>query len=130
VDRDIEAERADHYGLVFDMPHGELCGLWGGGLTPDVLASLRHLIMKAVRWTTRHPTGSTWLNWLQELGFREAYPTARPAPRARALFERLPQEERPSDMAGVDALLRPVVQRSLQEPPTTGVDEAPILTLK
>ena len=130
VDRDIDAERADHYGLVFDMPHSKLCGLWGGGLTPEVLAGVQFYISRAVHWTTRHPSCGTWLNWMQDVGFRECRPTAHPAPRARALFERIPSDERPSDVSGVDAVLRPVVQRSLKEPPVTETAEAPVVVFK
>jgi SAM-dependent methyltransferase len=130
VDRDIDAERADRYGLVFDMPHAELCGLWGGGLTPAVLANVQFTITRAVHWQTRHPACGTWLRWLQEIGFRASRPTARAAPRARALFERIPPEERPGDLAGVDALLRPVVRRALEEPAVVEPAEAPVVAFK
>jgi hypothetical protein len=53
-------------------------------------------------------------SWLEEIGFQAVIPSHSGADFAGGLFEQLSQRDRPKDMDGVDALLRPLVQMVVQ----------------
>jgi hypothetical protein len=75
-----------------------------------------------------HPSGRTLAAWMREIGFCEVQPTHGGAWFAGRLFEHLPVGSRPTDLGGVDALLRPLVEVVVQmaapvdaDPPITAV---------
>jgi SAM-dependent methyltransferase len=80
------------------------------GLTPDVLRDLCKNLVDAELCITNHPSCHTLVGWLKEIGFSSILPTYNGGWFARRLFKRIPEEERPKDLAGVDALLRPIVE--------------------
>lgn len=127
LDRDADAETVRHMALAFDMPKAHLVGLFAlegsrpafAGLTPQVLGRLREHLVEAAGWTTRHPSCRTWLALLEEAGFSSARATWDGGRLAGELFDRLPQAERPADMAAVDELLRPMIEPvvAMEAPP-------------
>jgi hypothetical protein len=61
-----------------------------------------------------HPSGKTMLSLLSNVGFREIIPSHSGADLAGRLFDELPKEQRPTDMEGVDALVKPLVKIGVQ----------------
>jgi SAM-dependent methyltransferase len=116
--RDIAGERVQQYNLTFAMPAGELTE-WlasaDGTLSFDVvtapaLEQVRGSITDARVLTTLHPSGATLCEWLHEVGFGQVKPTHDGIAFAARCFDQLSEAERPADMPGVDALLRPLVK--------------------
>lgn len=116
-DRDIAGERASQVALVFAMPRARLVGALSGGegslsyddITPEKLAALRDTIVDAGIAVTQHPGGQTWQRWMTELGFRQVHATHSGIDIAGRLFDQLAPEQRPADLAAIDAYLRPIV---------------------
>jgi SAM-dependent methyltransferase len=98
---------ADEVRAVFDR-HGQSVEL--AGLSSEVLEELAPHVVKAVEFTTRHPTAKVWLDWMREIGFRKAKPTYDGGWFAGRLFDRLDKSDIPKTMAEVDAYLKPLVE--------------------
>jgi len=117
-DRDIENERARQYGLTFAMSCEEVTeslAADGRSLSVDMvtipfLEKVRSTIIDVRLCSLTHPSASTFVSWLRDIGFRHVIPSHSGAWFAGQLFDRLPEDRRPSDMKGVDELLRPVVK--------------------
>lgn len=79
----------------------------------------RPALTDAACWTLTHPGCRTWLRWMREAGFAHATPTHSGGRAARLAFDALPPAARPGDLAGVDAVLRPLVAVAvaLEAPP-------------
>lgn len=116
--RSIERERARMARLKLGMPAEEAARLllaqegvvaWDA-LTRPLLENLAASVIEARTCTLTHPSGATYTRWLAEIGFRQVQPTHNGGGAAVLLFNALPPERRPSDLAGIDALLRPLVQ--------------------
>ena len=127
-DRYPDQEVVDNYGLTFDLSRGEVQRIIapdGGGasyasLTPQVLRTLVEKLACAAIWTTRHPSCSTWLQWLEEIGFSSATPTYGGGWFAKRLFDRLDPSRRPAEIQAVDQMLRPLVEVAVtMEAPST-----------
>jgi len=122
-DRHIDRERVVQYALAYDLAGEALRAmLWAGArpsfstLSTNALeASLPHLVEARV-CTTIQPTGNTWVAWLHEAGFRRVRGTVGGGEAARLLYDRLSPAQRPTDLAGVDALIRPTVAAALPRP--------------
>jgi len=133
-DRHIDRERVRQYGVTFAMSGEELTGRLPGegkdlsftALTPAGLDRLRPTIVDARVCTTIHPSGRTCASWLSEIGFRQVLPTHSGARFAGGLFDRIPKEHRPTEMQGVDALVRPAVEVAVQMPAPWDID--PMIT--
>lgn len=132
-DRRIDEDRVVQYALAYALP-GEVLRemLWAGadpsfaGLEEAALeASLPHLAEARV-CTTVHPPGPTWVGWLQNAGFHRVRGSAGGGEAARGLFDRTPPAERPADLAGVDAVVRPTVVAALRR--TRPAHRDPLLT--
>jgi SAM-dependent methyltransferase len=117
-DRHIDQEVANMVQLAFSRPVQEIEAVlspqgeslsWEQ-LDQPALETLRPLVSDARHCTLTHPSGATLLDWMQAIGFREARPTHSGAWFAGQLFEQLSAGSRPTDLAGVDALLRPLVK--------------------
>jgi len=127
MDRRIDAEYVQQYGFLFDLSRAELQTLLApvgeqlscAALTPTVLATLRAHTLQSVTWKTQHPSCRIWLRWLLEAGFQAARPTHEGGLLARRLYARLPEAQRPSDLAAADGLLKPLVEVvvALEAPP-------------
>lgn len=133
IDRRPAEERALQITLVLKATVAEIRGILGGPeperLTGEVLTQLKPLVADAMTYELRHPSTRTWLAWLEEAGFASAVATPYGADLAGELFGSLPEAERPGDLAGVDALLQPlVVERTVQPAPVDG--EFPITAAK
>jgi SAM-dependent methyltransferase len=119
--RDIEAETADMIRLIVNRPLEEMQKQFPGDgaelyaqLTPAALEPLRPWVIEARRCTLRHPSGKTYATWMREIGFGEVQSTHSGIWFAMQMFKQLPEAERPQDMAGVDALLRPLIRIVVQ----------------
>jgi len=74
----------------------------------------------------RHPSGTTLAAWLAEAGFRRVMPTRCGIDIAGDLYEKLPEKDRPRDLAGLDRLLRPLVESAVET--AAAHDENPPIT--
>jgi hypothetical protein len=117
-DRYIDQERVEQYGLTFSMTKQELSAhfsLEGSALsfeaiTVPLLEDARPAITDAKVCHLNHPSGKTMVSWLEEIGFQAVIPSHSGADFAGQLFEQLRERDRPKDVHGVDALLRPLVR--------------------
>lgn len=116
--RDIDGERVEHYGLTLSIPHEKAQAILSPGgkditqdtLTIERLQELHPSITQTLKLTLRHPSASTWLKWLDEIGFRSVQTTHCGAAFAWLLYDALPRAQHPQTIAALDALLRPGVQ--------------------
>jgi SAM-dependent methyltransferase len=116
--RDVANERVQQYSLTFAMPAGELttrlAGMDGSlsfdAVTVPALEKIRDSVTSARVLTTLHPSGERLAEWLHEIGFSQVKPTHNGIAFAACCFDPLSDAERPADMSGVDALLRPLVK--------------------
>ncbi|UCD95413.1 MAG: hypothetical protein JSU69_05020, partial [Candidatus Zixiibacteriota bacterium] len=79
-------------------------------ITEPLLERLKPSISDARVCVLPHPSGKTFVSWLKEAGFSKVLPTHSGGLFAASLFDRMPQEEHPKDITGVDNLLRPLVK--------------------
>jgi 2-polyprenyl-3-methyl-5-hydroxy-6-metoxy-1,4-benzoquinol methylase len=134
LNRDIPGERVCQYGLTFAMPGqaltkalaGETSALSLDVVTVQGLEALRSAIVDVRVCTTIHPSGPTLASWLREIGFRAILPSHSGARFAGEMFDGLAEQERPADMAGVDALLEPIVRAVVSMPAPIKTD--PMIT--
>ncbi len=132
--RDLAAEQAVQYGLTFEIPLEALEGqLAASGrrpamadITATALEKMQPVLLDARMCTTVHPSGRTLVAWLAKIGFREVLPTHSGAWFAGELFEQLPAAHRPTDLAGVDALLQPIIKAVIKMP--APLDDDPLIT--
>jgi len=121
-DRHIEEEYARMVRLALAMGREEARQLFSGeaghlafeDVTVSVLQRLCPSIVEAQVCVLTHPSGRTLAAWMCEIGFREVQPTHSGAWFAGQLFDRLPAENRPASLDGVDAVLRPLVEVVVQ----------------
>jgi hypothetical protein len=122
-DRHIEDETADMFRLVLSRPieaaRASLLAsgrsLWGV-LSPAALEGLRPWVVEVRQCTLTHPSGPTYIRWLHEVGFSAVYPTHSGIWFAGQLFDQLAAADHPTDLPGVDALLRPLIDIVIQMP--------------
>ena len=133
-DRHIDREQVRQYRVMVAMSREELArslsaegrDLPFSALTAAALDKLRPAIVDARVCTTIHPSGQTLASWLGEIGFGHVLPTHSGARFARRLFDRYPEDRRPTDMQGVDAVLRSAVEVVVQMPAPWDID--PMIT--
>lgn len=119
-DRDIEREVARMARLTLDLPAEQVAeqlppgghATWDGAIRA-LAGPLRSHLAEVRLCTLRHPSGRTLLGWLARAGFREAHPTRSGADAAGELYDATPPTDRPADLAGLDALVRPVAARAV-----------------
>jgi len=117
-DRHIDRERVRQYGLTLAMSGQEVIehfatdghSLSFDMITIPLLERARSAIIDARFCSLTHPSGPTLASWLKEIGFREVIPSHSGAWFAGRLFDQLSEEQRPKDIEGVDAILRPVIK--------------------
>jgi len=115
-EREVAREYVNHYLLVFDLPPEAVReDLAARPESPaEVLGDLRRHLTEAATWRTRHPSCRGWLRWLREAGFSSAEATYDGGWFAERLFDRLPEDRRPREMAVVDEMLRPLVEVAVE----------------
>ncbi len=135
-DRDIPRETARMYCLVISLSADEVLRVLEQPEPPIALAAIKERHMNALtphvtvarRCELMHPTGTTLVKWLEDAGFSTVLPTQSGIEAARSLYERLPDEEMPGNLAELDRLLRPLVGKAVEiaapgsvNPPITAV---------
>jgi len=122
-DRHIAEEYAQMIRLSFTFPQQEAARLfltqqkpatWNDDETIPLLDSLRPRISEARRCTLSHPSGETLVRWMKESRFQSVLATHSGDWFAGQLYNQFNEAVRPGDMAGVDALLRPLVKIVVQ----------------
>lgn len=116
-DRDIDGERVRQYGLTLAAPHGEVISATGmdtdslsfEAITVPMLKTLQGTVTDTKVCRLTHASGRTMAGWLREVGFESVRPSHSGALFAAGLFDRIPVTERPDEMAGLDAFLRPLI---------------------
>ena len=73
-----------------------------------------------------HPSGETFVSWLNDIGFREVIPSHSGAEFAGQLFDRLPEKHHPKDIKALDTMLQPLVRIVIQMAAPLSVD--PMIT--
>ena len=118
-DRHVDQECVTQYALTFNLPAAALYRAFGvqgrhelryESVTLSQMAQLRSALADARVCQTSHPSGKTIAAWLREIGFTQVLPTHDGSTAAGMLFDVLSEPSRPHDLAGVDAVLHPVVQ--------------------
>ncbi|MBN1933608.1 MAG: class I SAM-dependent methyltransferase [Anaerolineae bacterium] len=120
--RNVGGERVNHYGLTLAMPQEKARIVLtpdGKDITQDTLTverleQLRPSIAQASKLTLRHPSASTWLKWLDEIGFGSAQTTHCGAAFAWLLYDALSPERHPTSIDALDDLLRTGAQVATQ----------------
>ncbi|MFN2114318.1 MAG: class I SAM-dependent methyltransferase [Anaerolineae bacterium] len=142
-DRDVDGETVRQLALTYRLPRAQVAaelredrGIGQGphvdadpspaDLTPDDLARLAPACSGARVCVTTHPSGATLQGWLIDAGFSEVRPTESGAEAAGRLYDALDESERPLDLDGVDALVRPVAELACERPVPINLD--PMLT--
>ncbi|MCK4403572.1 MAG: hypothetical protein KAW02_00655 [candidate division Zixibacteria bacterium] len=77
-------------------------------ITALFLEKIRLAVIDVRICSLTHPSGKTVVSWLNDIGFREVIPSHSGAELAGQLFDQLSEEQRPKDIKGVDAMLRPL----------------------
>jgi SAM-dependent methyltransferase len=122
-DRQIDRERARMVRLEVDRSLEEVTELVSRNGKPSwdlvqeaLLNTLRGCVRDAGLCILHHPSGATFLRWLRDAGFRRAEATCSGSGIAGELFDATPPQDRPVDMHGVDALIRPPIGRAVRTP--------------
>lgn len=121
-DRHLDEESVTEYGITFAMSHRDIAHLFSEKdrpisfdmITVPLLKKARPHIQDARMCVLPHPSGKTMASFLRNVGFREIIPSHSGADLAGRLFDELPKEQRPTDMEGVDAAIRPLVKIGVQ----------------
>jgi SAM-dependent methyltransferase len=117
-DRDIEHECVRQYGLTYAVSQKNLVKLLDASersltfdsLTIQRLEALSYRLLDARVCRTTHPSGQTLATWPLDIGFSEVYPTHSGSTSAGMLFDSIPKKRHPSDLQGVDELVRPLAE--------------------
>jgi len=133
-DRDIDGERARQYSLTFGMSGQEATELFAADedppsfdmITIPLLEKGRSAITDVRFCSLTHPSGQTLVSWLRNIGFSQVLPSHSGAWFAGELFDQLGQAHRPTDIEGVDHVVRPVVKIVVQMAAPTNMD--PMIT--
>lgn len=133
-DRDIGGETAYQYSITIALPLEDARTQLGlnkdtlqpGNVGDNGLASIRDSMSDPRKCTLRHPSAKTYVRMLTRIGFREILPTQSGSDTAGQTFDKLAADQRPGDMAGVDALLRPLIDVATKLPSPASAD--PMLT--
>jgi SAM-dependent methyltransferase len=121
-DRHVDKESVTEYGITFAMSHRDITQLFSEQdrpisfemITVPLLEKAGPHIQDARICTLPHPCGKTMASFLENVGFREIIPSHSGADLAGRLFDELPKEQRPTDLEGVDAAIRPLVKIGVQ----------------
>jgi len=117
-DRHIAEENAVMYRLWLAVPVDQATRIlpmdgeqvhWAA-VEVSLLEKIRPQITHAQCCRLTHPSSTTFIHWMKEIGFREAQATHSGGGFAWQYFEHLPEKERPKDMESIDRLLQPLVQ--------------------
>ncbi len=133
-DRHIEEEFVRWYGITLSMSDAEVAKLFSSEgdsipfnkVTIAALGQARRSVTEARVCTLTHPSGTTLVSWLKEIGFREVLPSHAGRRFASELFDRIAEEHRPKTLESLDELLRPLVEIVIQMP--SPVDRDPMMT--
>jgi len=114
--RSIEREQARMAKLKLGLPVEEASRLLSAqegvvpwdALTRPLVEQMAGSVIEARTCILTHPSGATFTRWLAEVGFCQVQPTHNGGVAAGLLFDALPPERRPRDLAGIDALLQPL----------------------
>ncbi|HWI64017.1 MAG TPA: GNAT family N-acetyltransferase [Symbiobacteriaceae bacterium] len=104
ADRHLAEETVDYYSLILNAPLEEAKA---AARVPELL---KPLVREAMTYSLSLPGCRTWTAWLREAGFSTVSPTHDGGRYGAELFDRLAPAERPADLAGVEALLRPGIR--------------------
>ncbi len=137
-DRHIEEEFAKMVRLKLAMPAAEVVRIlsedaknlsWQKVSIP-LLESLRSRLLEARACRLTHPSGGTFVRWMQEAGFHTVRATHDGAWFAGKLFDQIPAEALPRTMQAVDDLLRPLVKVvvEMDAPPRSASGQDPMIT--
>lgn len=117
-DRHIDEEYASMYRIALSVPYDRalaLLSVTSGSLSLNKvsvpqLEAARPFIVEAKVCRLVHPSGRTLARWLEEVGFRHVRGTHDAIRFAGRLFDRLPEDRRPVDLANLDGILRPLAE--------------------
>ncbi len=133
-DRMVEEEKVRHYGLDLARsehevkrllsPRGESIAF--SMVTVPFLKAIQPSITGTLVCDLTHPSGSTFVRWLEEIGFSSIRPTHSGIAFTRQLFDRLYDSERPKTMKAIDRYLRPMVSLVIEM--AAPIDTDPLIT--
>jgi SAM-dependent methyltransferase len=117
-DRDIDAEKAYHIGFTVAMPKKEFVKIAVGEdkhftfdiLSINILKKVESSILDVRECSLYHPSGITLSKWLETAGFENIMPLHCGGRFAAKLFDNLPANERPDNLADIDRFLKPIIK--------------------
>jgi ubiquinone/menaquinone biosynthesis C-methylase UbiE len=113
IERWLDQQQEIRYGVTIDLPREEVVPLFSSEdgklafeqVTESKMQQLRPNMAEARKCLLPHPSGATLATLLRRIGFSETFATFNGGDFAADLFDIIPSQKRPTDMAGVDALL-------------------------
>jgi hypothetical protein len=122
--RDTGSETASMFSLSISLSRGEILGLLGrageqilfDAVEEDHMETIRPYVIAARACRLTHPSGTSFKDLLREAGFSRVMPTRCGIDVARNLFDNTPEKDRPDGLAGLDRLLRPLVEKAVLTP--------------
>lgn len=119
--RNIEEEYAAQYALTIAMSKKEVMKklsvddeVFFNQITIPYLEDIKHKITNSQVCKTIHPSGSTFVSWLKEVGFKKVNPTYSGGIAAAKLFGQYSDEDRPKDLDSIDNIIKKVVSVVVQ----------------
>lgn len=116
-DRHIDEEFAVQVKLTLALPAERVCAILGAqerpltieDVTVDGLRQLQNALVSSGVCTTIHPSGTTLVRWLIEIGFQQVLPSYDGIRFSGELFTRLPVNHRPNTIEAIDNYLAPII---------------------
>jgi len=128
--RNIEKEYTIQYALTISLSKEKLVKLLNKvsfeRITIDFLESIKPLILNAQSSKLKHPSGTTYSQWLKEVGFKEILPTHSGADVAVKIFEQYSEKDLPTKLDIIDEIIKPVVKIAVQL--TAPIESDPMIT--
>jgi SAM-dependent methyltransferase len=132
-DRHVDQGYAVQIGLTYDLAAEELIQALVGtaplsyrSISVSGLTKILPAMLDARVCTTQHPSGRTWVSWMEEIGFSQVLPSHSGSHVAGRLFELLPEGLRPTTLEGIDDYLRAIVRAVVEMPAPMGMN--PMIT--
>lgn len=128
-DRHIDEESARMYKIIFSKSKQEVKNILAKDeksigfdmISIPLLNELKSVITESRICTLIHPSGETFVAWLNEIGFREVIPSHGGDLYAGQLFDQFSDEDRPKDIKTIDRILKPLVKIIVQMPAPFGI---------
>ena len=116
--RNINKEFVIQYGITLATSKQELenvlskkyDGISYENITVEFLDKIKNQIIDVNKLRTTHPSGKTYVKWLEEMGFKKVIPSYSGGLAAANLYEHYKDDKKIKEVESVDKLIRPTVK--------------------